>query len=145
MAAVSREGVPRYLLDTNICIYIINRKPAGVFAHFEGLSVGEIAISSITGAELAYGVAKSGSARNQQALQKFLGPLDVVAFDAAAMHQYGRLRARLEDQGTPIGPLDMLIAAHALALRATLVTNNLREFERVPGLALENWVAESRG
>ncbi|MFT4099720.1 MAG: type II toxin-antitoxin system VapC family toxin [Burkholderiaceae bacterium] len=131
----------RYLLDTNICIYLINRKPPEVFQHFEGLAVGDIGISSITGAELACGVAKSGSARNSQALEKFLAPLDVIAFDATAMHHYGPLRARLEKDGIPIGPLDMLIAAHALALGYTLVTSNLREFERVPGLALENWVA----
>lgn len=141
---VTRANVPhhapRYLLDTNICIYIINRKPAGVFQHFEGLHVGDIAISSITGAELAYGVAKSGSTRNQQALEKFLAPLDIIPFDAATMRHYGLLRTRLEQQGTPIGPLDMLIAAHALALGCTLVTNNLREFERVPSLQLENWV-----
>ncbi|MDR2093808.1 MAG: type II toxin-antitoxin system VapC family toxin [Azoarcus sp.] len=129
----------RYLLDTNICIYIINRKPAEVFRHFEGLPVGEVGISSITGAELAYGVEKSGSARNRQALEKFLAPLEIVAFDAEAMNQYGRLRVRLEKQGTPIGPLDMLIAAHAMALGSVLVTNNLREFGRIPGLTLENW------
>jgi tRNA(fMet)-specific endonuclease VapC len=131
----------RYLLDTNICIYVINRKPVEVFRHFEGLSAGEIAVSSITGAELAYGVAKSGSTRNRQALEKFLIPLDILPFDAVAMHQYGQLRAQLEKQGTPIGPLDMLIAAHALTLGCTLVTNNLREFERVPGITLENWAA----
>jgi len=134
----------RYLLDTNICIYIINRKPPEVFRHFEHLAAGEIGISSITGAELAYGAEKSESARNQQALEKFLVPLEIVAFDATAMHHYGRLRARLEKKaGVPIGPLDMLIAAHALALACTLVTNNLREFERVPGLALENWAVQA--
>lgn len=135
----ARTSTPRYLLDTNICIYIINRKPPEVFRHFEGLSVGDIAISSITGAELAHGVTKSGSSRNQQALEKFLMPLDILAFDTMAMHHYGRLRTQLERLGTPIGPLDTLIAAHALALGCTLVTNNLREFERVPGLPLENW------
>ncbi|MDR2690157.1 MAG: type II toxin-antitoxin system VapC family toxin, partial [Azoarcus sp.] len=98
----------------------------------------------ITGAELAYGVAKSGSARNRQALEKFLAPLEVVAFDDAAMHQYGQLRAWLEKQGTPIGPLDMLIAAHAMARGSVLVTNNTREFAHIPGLALENWVPEGR-
>lgn len=137
-----RSNAPRYLLDTNICIYIINRKPPEVFRHFDGLSVGDIAISSITGAELAHGVAKSGSPRNQQALDKFLTPLDILPFDMQAMQHYGRLRAQLERQGMPIGPLDTLIAAHALALGCTLVTNNLREFERVPGLALENWVPD---
>lgn len=128
------------LLDTNICIYIINKRPPQVAAHFEGLVYGDVAVSSITGAELAFGVAKSGSARNQDALEKFLAPLEVLPFDAAAMYAYGTLRAQLQARGLPIGALDMLIAAHALALGATLVTNNLAEFARVPGLACENWV-----
>ena len=128
------------LLDTNICIYIINKRPPQVAAHFEGLVYGDVAVSSITGAELAFGVAKSGSARNQDALEKFLAPLDVLPFDAAAMYAYGTLRAQLQARGQPIGALDTLIAAHALALGATLVTNNLAEFARVPGLACENWV-----
>ena len=130
----------RYLLDTNTCIYIINRRPPQVFAHFEGLRYGEVGVSSITGAELAFGVAKSGSARNRQALEKFLAPLELLPFDADAMHAYGPLRAELQRRGQPIGALDMLIAAHALALGATLVTNNLDEFRRVPGLVCDNWV-----
>jgi tRNA(fMet)-specific endonuclease VapC len=130
----------RYLLDTNTCIYIINRRPLQVFERFAGLRFGEIAISSITGAELAYGVAKSGSQRNQQALDKFLSPLEILSFDEAAMRCYGALRSRLERRGTPIGSLDSLIAAHALSLGATLVSNNLREFQRIEGLALENWL-----
>ena len=129
-----------YLLDTNTCIYIINRRPAKVFEHFAGLHVGEIAISSITGAELTFGVAKSGSQRNQLALDKFLAPLEILPFDEAAMRRYGILRSDLERQGTPIGALDLLIAAHALALGATLVSNNLREFRRVKGLSLDNWL-----
>lgn len=130
-----------YLLDTNICIYIINRRPPGVFDRFAGLQIGQVAISSITGAELTCGVEKSGSSRNQQALDKFLAPLDVLPFDEAAMRRYGGLRSGLERQGLPpVGPMDQLIAAHALALDAVLVTNNLREFERVPGLRVENWV-----
>jgi tRNA(fMet)-specific endonuclease VapC len=137
----ARRAGPRYLLDTNICIYIINRRPAKVLQHFEGLSMGDVGISSVTGAELAYGVEKSGSARNRQALEKFLVPLEIVSFDAEAMRRYGQLRAQLEKRGTPIGPLDMLIAAQAMALGSILVTNNVREFERIPGLALENWVA----
>ena len=128
------------LLDTNICMHIINQRPPQVAAHFEGLVYGDVAVSSITGAELAFGVAKSGSARNQDALEKFLAPLEVLPFDAAAMYAYGTLRAELQARGQPIGALDMLIAAHALALPATLVTNNLAEFARVPDLACENWV-----
>ncbi|MFC4251871.1 type II toxin-antitoxin system tRNA(fMet)-specific endonuclease VapC [Sinimarinibacterium flocculans] len=134
---------PRYLLDTNTCIYIINRRPAQVFERFAGIRYGEIAISSITGAELTFGAAKSGSERNLRALQKFLAPLEVLAFDEAAMKHYGPVRAKLERRGTPIGALDLLIASHALALNATLVTNNLREFRRVSGLALDNWVGTS--
>lgn len=128
------------LLDTNTCIYIINGRPPQVAAHFEGLVYGDVAVSSITGAELAFGVARSGSTRNQDALEKFLAPLEVLPFDAAAMFAYGRLRAPLQARGQPIGTLDTLIAAHALALGATLVTSNLAEFQRVPGLACENWV-----
>lgn len=135
-------SAPRYLLDTNTCIYIINRRPPLVFERFAGLHVGQVAISSITGAELSFGVAKSGSLRNQHALDKFLAPLDVLPFDEAAMRRYGPLRSHLERQGTPIGALDLLIAAQALSLSTILVTNNLREFERVPGLVLENWVGE---
>lgn len=131
---------PRFLLDTDTCIYIINRKPPGVFAHFEGLAAGEIGVSSITAAELRFGAAKSGSARNAQALEKFLAPLEVLPFDDAATREYASLRAHLERSGNPIGALDTLIAAHALALNAVLVTNNQREFARTPRLRLENWV-----
>jgi tRNA(fMet)-specific endonuclease VapC len=137
MAAVNS---PRFLLDTNTCIYIINRRPAEVFERFAGLRLGDVAISSITGAELNLGVIKSGSRRNLDALEKFLAPLDVLPFDDSAMREYGPLRTHLERVGTPIGAMDLLIAAHALALRSTLITNNLREFSRVPGLGLGNWV-----
>ena len=130
----------RFLLDTNICIYIINRQPQTVFKHFAGLQAGAVGISSISGGELHYGVARSGSARNLKALEKFIAPLEVQVFDYAAMREYGKLRAHLENKGTPIGSMDMLIAAHALALDVVLVTNNQREFKRVPGLRLENWV-----
>ncbi|PWG62715.1 type II toxin-antitoxin system tRNA(fMet)-specific endonuclease VapC [Spiribacter halobius] len=129
-----------FLLDTNTCIYIINRRPPEVFERFRGHAIGEIGISSITGAELTFGVAKSGSRRNRAALDKFLAPLDILPFDEAAMRQYGPLRAHLEREGQPIGSMDLLIAAHALALGYTLITNNLREFARVPNLPLENWV-----
>ncbi len=131
---------PRYLLDTNTCIYLINRRPETAFSRFAELRAGDVGISSITGAELDFGVAKSGSSRNRQALDKFLAPLEILPFDEAALREYGPLRAHLERQGTPIGALDTLIAAHALALDCTLVTNNLREFERVPQLRLDNWV-----
>lgn len=127
------------MLDTNICIYLINQRPAHVRLHFEQHPVGDIGISAITAGELAYGVAKSGSARNRAALETFLLPLEIAAFDERAMWRYAELRCALEAAGTPIGPLDTQIAAHALTLGCTLVTNNLREFDRVAGLALENW------
>ena len=128
------------LLNTNICIHNINAKPAAVLQRFRGYRMGEIGVCSVVAAELAYGVAKSGSARNRQALDLFLGPLEILPFDEAALWVYGDLRANLERKGTPIGALDALIAAHALSLQATLVTNNLAEFERIPGLQLDNWV-----
>lgn len=128
------------LLDTNICIYIINAKPAEVLARFHRYRLGEIGISSIVAAELAYGVSKSGSARNRAALEMFLTPLEILSFDERALWAYGELRARLEKRGQPIGSLDALIAAHAISLDAPLVTNNTREFARVEGLKLENWV-----
>lgn len=103
--------VTRFLLDTNTCIYIINRRPAKVFERFVGLHIGEIAISSITGAELAFGVAKIGSQRNQHALDKFLAPLEILPFDETAMRRYGVLRSDLERRGTPIGALDLLISS----------------------------------
>jgi tRNA(fMet)-specific endonuclease VapC len=131
------------LLDTYICIPIINARPAAVLQRFKGYRMGEIGICSVVAAELAYGVAKSGSARNRQALDLFLALLAILPFDEAVFWAYGDLRADLERTGTPIGSLDTLIAAHALSLRATLVTNNFREFERVPGLQLDNWVPGS--
>lgn len=129
------------LLDTNICIYLIRRRPSEVLSRFEGYEIGQIGISSITVAELRYGAEKSAQpSRNLEALSQFLLPLEVADFDADAAAKYGRIRTALERQGVPIGPLDTLIAAHAMSLGTTLVTNNTREFERVPSLALENWV-----
>jgi len=129
----------RYLLDTNICIYVINNRPPAVLARFIAHEPEGLGVSTITVSELYWGVHKSGSARNLAALEKFLSPLTVFDYNLAAAQRYGELRAHLERQGTPIGPLDQQIAAHALALGITLVTNNLREFDRVPGLRLENW------
>ena len=105
--------------------------------------MGEIGLCSVVAAELAYGVAKSGSARNREALDLFLAPLAILPCDEAALWCYGDLQSDLERQGTPVGALDTLIAAHALSLKATLVTNNLKEFDRVPGLQLDNWVSSS--
>lgn len=128
------------LLDTNICIDVIDAKPPAVLQRFREYRIGEIGICSVVAAELAYGVAKSGSTRNRQALEMFLAPLMILPFDEDAIWSYGDLRAELMRKGTPIDSLDTMIAAHALSLRCTLVTNNTREFAKVPGLALENWV-----
>ena len=130
------------MLDTNICIYAIKQRPPEVLAALRAQEVAGLGLSSVTVAELAFGVAKSGSARNQKALEQFLEPLEIADFDRSAALVYGRLRAALEASGTPIGPLDTQIAAHALALGVILVSNNQREFARVPGLRLEDWVGQ---
>ena len=109
---------------------------------FNTYQIGDIGISAITVAELEFGVQKSQfPVRNQQALVQFLLPLTIVDFNRSAGLVYGDLRATLEKQGTPIGSLDTLIAAHALSLQVTLITNNLKEFNRVPNLQLDNWVS----
>jgi len=127
------------LLDTNICIYIINARPAAVLARFNRFRLGDIGLSSVVAAELAYGVAKSGSERNRKALEMFLAPLEILAFDERAVWAYGELSADLERRGLSIGSLDTMIAAHAKSMDAILVTNNTREFSRVQDLRLENW------
>ncbi len=128
------------LLDTNICIYLIKRHPPEVLQRFNEYAVGDIGISSITAAELHFGVQKSQRLEeNHRALEQFLLPLAVAHFDQSAAAAYGHVRVQLEKQGKPIGPLDTLIAAHALSLDLTLVTNNVHEFERVPDLKVENW------
>lgn len=132
----------KYLLDTNICIYLIRRRPPEIIDRMRSQRIGDIGLSSITVAELQYGVAKSAEkVRNRSALEQFLAPLVILDFDTTAASVYGSVRAHLEREGTPIGSLDMLIAAHAVSLDVTLVTNNVREFGRVPGLQLENWAA----
>ena len=116
----------KFMLDTNICIYIIKQKPLKVLKHFSAHLVGEICISSITLAELQYGVAKSQQIeKNRQALAEFTLPLEIVHFDEKAAESYGEVRATLEKAGRSIGSMDMLIGAHALSLGITLVTNNL--------------------
>lgn len=140
MPSTSGQASIRYLLDTNICIYVINARPPAVLARFIAHEIDGLGISAITASELYWGVCKSGSVRNQTALEKFLSPLTILDYDHAAARRYGELRAYLDKQGTPIGTLDQQIAAHALALGVTLVTNNTREFDRVPGLTVENWV-----
>jgi tRNA(fMet)-specific endonuclease VapC len=130
----------RYMLDTNICIYLIKQKPEKVLRHFKAHSVGEIGISSITLAELRYGVERSQQVqKNRQALEEFTLPLEIAAFDEAAAEVYGSVRAGLEQAGMPVGSMDMLIGAHALSLGITLVTNNLREFEKIKNLKVVDW------
>lgn len=130
----------RFLLDTSTCISIIRERPARVIRRLTAQDISDVGISTITLSELEYGVEKSSRPeRNRLALAQFLAPLEVLPYDDRAASAYGPIRAELERQGTPIGPLDTLIAAHALALGLTLVTSNTREFRRVPGLAVADW------
>lgn len=134
------------LLDTNVCIHVVRGRPREVLRRFERYEVGEIGVSSVTVAELSYGARKSlRPEQNLEALGRFLLPLEIVAFGPEAAAAYGRVRAALEKEGKPIGPLDTLIAAHAVSLGVTLVTNNVREFERVPDLELEDWARTEGG
>lgn len=133
----------KYLLDTNICIYIINERPPGVLERFRQHDIGEIGVSSVTVSELAYGVEKTGSKRNERALRQFLIPLDVLEFGDDDGFVAASIRVALEKKGKPIGPYDVLIAAHAKARGLTLVTNNEEEFRRVPGLRVQNWVDDA--
>jgi tRNA(fMet)-specific endonuclease VapC len=134
--------VIRFLLDTNVCVELIRGRADHVFKRLRQHTLDEIGISSITLAELEYGVAKSARpGRNAMLLAKFCAPLAILPWDNAAAEAYGGLRAELERQGKPIGPLDTLIAAHALSLGVTLITNNEREFRRVAGLRVANWLA----
>lgn len=130
-----------YLIDTNICIYIMNERPRPVLQKFKTFAPGDLAISAITVSELQYGIAKSQyPVRNQQRLDEFLRPFQILEYDNTVARAYGTIRAQLERDGTPIGPLDTLIAAHALAHNLAVVTNNEKEFRRVNGLLVENWV-----
>lgn len=130
----------KYMLDTNTCIYLIKQKPPSVLRHFTSHAVGDIGISSITLAELRYGVSKSRQIeKNQQALDEFILALEIADFDEKAAHDYGAIRADLEKAGKPIGSMDMLIGAHAYAVGAILVTNNTKEFKRINHLKIVDW------
>ncbi|HYP40359.1 MAG TPA: type II toxin-antitoxin system VapC family toxin [Chloroflexia bacterium] len=130
------------MLDTDVCVHLIRKKPADLLRKLTGYVMSDIGISSITVAALQYGVQKSSRPmQNQQALDQFLIPLSIVDFDYDAAIIYGYIRAHLEAQGTMIGSLDSLIAAHALSRNFTLVTNNTGEFSRVPGLVVDNWLS----
>ena len=131
----------RYLLDTNICIYVAKRKPAAVLSRLGRLRPGDVGMSVVTYLELAYGAWKSRAVEaNLATIEQLRSLVPVEPLGANAAVRYGRLRAALEKRGAPIGAYDLLIAAHALSLGLTLVTNNVREFSRVEGLRLENWV-----
>src|SRR5580698_9320796 len=129
-----------HLLDTNICVSVIRRRSPDILIRLQKMVPGSVGVSIITVAELQFGAVKSlQPQRNRAALEQFLLPLEILEYGSAAAFCYGDVRARLEKSGTPIGPLDTLIAAHAKSLNATLVTNNLAEFRRVPGLKVEDW------
>jgi tRNA(fMet)-specific endonuclease VapC len=130
----------KYLLDTNICIYIIKKKPEAVIKKFTKLRPGSIAISSITLSELYYGVVKSSRLNeNMIALQEFISPMIVLDITDQDALFYGKIRADLEKKGKPIGAMDLLIAAIAKSRELVLVTNNLKEFSRIADLKVENW------
>ena len=129
-----------YMLDTNICIYAIKNKPEQVLEKLKQNLSNGICISAITLAELQHGVEKSiNPEKNSMALLQFLSILDILPFDDLAAVEYGKICAYLQKRGTPIGTIDMLIAAHAKTENLIIVTNNVREFERVPDLKIENW------
>jgi tRNA(fMet)-specific endonuclease VapC len=128
------------LLDTDICIYLIREQPETLIKQFDRYAVGDVGISTITLAELEYGISKSSKpARNKEALDQFTTPLVVADFDRPATAAYGKLRAALEKRGHMIGGMDLLIAAHAVSLSVPIVTHNVREFRSVPGLRVETW------
>jgi len=132
------------MLDTNVCIYIIKNKPKSVKERFREFEIGELCISTITVSELMYGAYKSEhTEKNLKAIESFLLPFEIVDYDFKASMEYGKIRAYLEKKGRVIGNMDMQIAGHAFALDLVLVTNNTKEFERVEGLALDNWVCPS--
>lgn len=132
----------QYLLDTDICIQMIRRRPAVLLRRVRDAQPGSLALSIITVAELWYGAQKSSQPdQNRSALKMFLRPFSILPFGEEAAQYYGRVRADLEAGGIPIGPLDTLIASQALQQRATLITHNTREFSRVEGLLVEDWLA----
>lgn len=130
----------RYMLDTNICIYAIKHKPEKVFQKLQEVEPEDVCVSSVTYAELIHGVEKSVAVeKNRLALSMLLANIEILDFDVDAADCYGKIRADLEKKGTPIGPLDMMIAGHAQSLGYTVVTNNVKEFSRVMDLKIENW------
>lgn len=131
----------KYMLDTNICIYVMKSQHIHIESYIKSHLDEGFCISAITLAELEHGVQKSQRiAQNTEALLKFLTLVDVLPFDDAAAVEYGKIQAYLQSRGTPIGTADALIAGHARSLRLKLITNNAREFDRVPNLEVDNWV-----
>ena len=130
----------RYMLDTHICIHIIREKPVKVLKKLRSFDISDIAVSAITHSELEHGIVFSSRRKaNQEALAQFLSPLKIVPYDDRAAANYGQIRNRLEKKGSVIGAMDLLIGAHARSIPVTLVTNNHREFKKIPGLRVENW------
>lgn len=129
----------RRTLDTNICSYILRRHPASMIERFAALDRQQLWLSAIVAAELRFGAAKLASPRFSAAVEAWLAGFDVRPWPVEAAHHYARLRAALERAGQPVGGMDMLIAAHAMAEDSVVITNNAREFHRVPGLAVEEW------
>jgi tRNA(fMet)-specific endonuclease VapC len=133
-------GLMKFLIDTNICVYIMNKRPPELIQEFKDKDTGQIGISSITVSELSYGVFKSKQQKqNLKRLEEFLIPFAILPYDENASKYYGKIRAQLEKTGNIIGPLDLLIAAHALSKKLIVVTNNEKEFNRVQSLKVENW------
>jgi tRNA(fMet)-specific endonuclease VapC len=132
--------VTRFLLDTNIVSDLVRNPQGAVAGHIRRVGEEQVCTSIIVAAELRYGTAKKGSARLTAQLEKVLDALDVLPFETPADTEYGSLRTRLEKAGQPIGGNDLLIAAQAIALQCTIVTDNEREFARIDGLTVENWL-----
>lgn len=130
----------KYLLDTNICMYIIHDRTHSLRRRLRSMRTGDVGISAITLAELSYGLISSEHERSIDTLQRFIAPLIIASYDSSAAGQYGIMLAELRKKGTSVGAMDLLIASHATALGVTLVTNNIRDFRRIPGLRTENWV-----
>ncbi|RPJ09238.1 MAG: type II toxin-antitoxin system VapC family toxin [Spirochaetaceae bacterium] len=132
----------KYILDTNICTYLIKKHPESVLRRLKKVSIGDIAISTITLAELQYGITKSAKKeQNRIALMQFLTPFEILPFSENAAAAYGTMRGELEGTGNLVGSMDMLIASQAIALKMILVTNNEKELNRIRGLKLENWAS----
>src|SRR5262245_24883724 len=130
----------KYMLDTNVCVDIMRERSPKAMQRLRTMRPDDVCVSAVTLSELDYGACRSSDPeRNRLLTAEFMTPIDVVSYDDACAPHYGLIRALLESKGTPIGPLDTMIAAHALTLNATLVTNNAREFRRVPDLRVENW------